>query len=233
MSKFKEIVVNGDGNMMGDNNTQNNNSQNNKTTNHHHYNSSKKSSDGSEIIVILFAISLGVGALIWWFFNNIEQIYYYLNIATLSSPVLAILAVIVLLFSNSSTGTDILKCFCSLLIAVGLFGLTILARDYAPQEIIQYSHQVKFMEFWRGLTDQEEHLVISNFIAAILIALSALIAHLVSLRQIAYAIANPARVGFWYRMYNASSLFSFKIAGSVIVALSGIIWTAINGYIPI
>jgi hypothetical protein len=235
LSKFRDIDIEGDGNIVGDNNTQNNttNKTTNKTTNnHHHNNDPKKNSDGSEIVAIGIGAVIGFGALIWWFFNNIDQVYYYLNIATLSSPALALLAIIILLFSGSNTGQDLLRFFGSLVLAVGLFGLSILARDHAPQEIIQFSSQVEFREFWEGLNDKDEHLVISNFVAALLIGLSAIIAHLVSLRQAAYAIANPNRVGFWYGLYNSSRFFSLKVSGSIIAVLSGVVWFALNGHLP-
>lgn len=229
LSKFRDVEIKGDGNIVGDNNT-----QNNTTNNHHHHNNvPKKNSDGSEIIPIGVGAVIGFGALIWWFFNNIDQVYYYLNIATLSSPALALLAIVILFFSGSNTGQDLLRFFGSLVLAVGLFGLSLLARDHAPQEIIQFSSQVEFTDFWEGLNDKGEHLVISNFVAALLIALSAIIAHLVSLRQAAYAMANPNRVGFWYGLYNSSGIFSLKVSGSIIAVLLGVVWTALNGHLPI
>jgi len=222
LSKFGHIDVNGGNNQFGDNNTQNN------TTNHHHHNNGQ-GSNGDEGLPILIGVGIGLLALVWWFFNHINQVYHYLNILTLSSVALASIASLLLLISRTIEKEDVFRFIVSLFLAVGLFGLAMLSREHAPNEIIQLSQQTKFMAFWQGLTDYGKSLVISNFISAIAIYISAFVAHLASLRQFSYALANPNGSGFWFSIYRNMGMFKMRISVGIISICSGLVWAALTG----
>ena len=226
MSKFENMTVNGGNNQFGDNNTQNN------VTNNHHHNNGGQGSNGDEVIPLAIGAVAGLAALIWWFFSHIDQVYYYLNILTLSSVTLSAIAFLILISSGATEKNDVFRFFGSAFFALGLFGLAMLAREHAPSDVIQLSQQTKFMEFWRGLTDYGKDLVVSNFVAAISVALSAFIAHLAALRQFSYSLASPNGTGFWFGLYSATSVLKMRVCLVIIAILSGVVWAALTGKLP-
>lgn len=227
MSKFDKIEVRGGNNQFGDNNT-----QNNVINNNHHHNNSAKNNSGDEIIPIIIGSAAGLAALVWWFFSHIDQVYYYLNILTLSSGTLSFFAAFILFLSGSLTKEDVLRFASSTLYALGLFGLALLARHHAPPDVIQLSEQVKFMGFWQGLTDHGKDLVVVNFLAAIVVGIAALFVHLGAIRQFTYSLARPDRTGFFYELFSLTSLFRMRVVTVVVSISSGIVWAAINGMLP-
>ena len=220
------MAVNGGNNQFGDNNTQNN------VTNNHHHLSNVQGSNGDEIIPLAFGAVAGLAALIWWFFSHIDQVYYYLNILTISSAALSATALAILIVRGEIAKEDILRFLGSAFIAMGLIGLSMLSREHAPNDVIKLSQQVKFMDFWRGLNGHGKDLVVSNFTAATAIALSAFFAHLASLRQFSYSLASPDEVGFWFRLYNATKIFRMRICLMVGFIFSGLAWAALTDMLP-
>jgi len=229
LSKFESFNVNGGNNQFGDNNTQNNVTNN---THHHHDNNNGKKDSGEDILPIVIGAVAGLAALIWWFFSHIDQVYFYLNILTISSAGLSLLAIGVLLITRNITKEDIFRFLGCVLYAVGLFGLAMLARSHAPSDVIQLSEQVKFMEFWQGLTDPGNDLVVANFLSAISIGIAALMVHFGSIRQFAYSLARANRTGFFYGVYSLTTPFKMRFVSVVISIFSGLVWTAINGHLP-
>ncbi|MCY1389459.1 hypothetical protein D3C76_550630 [compost metagenome] len=227
MNKFENFNVNGGNNQLGNNNTQNNVTNNN----HHHHNNENKGG-GEETIPIAIGAVVGLAALIWWFFSHIDQVYFYLNIIIISSPGLSLLAASVLLITSNITQDDIFRFLGCIFYALGLLGLAMLARNHAPSDVIQLSEQVKFMEFWRGLESHEKNLVLANFLSTISIGIAALVVHLGSIRQLAYALAKPSRTGFFYELYSITTPFRMRFISAVIAILSGLVWAAMNGKLP-
>ncbi|KCY45074.1 hypothetical protein J715_4397 [Acinetobacter baumannii 1571545] len=132
MSKFEKFDVKNGNNQFGDNNTQNNitnNTVNNKVS---------KDTDSSGVII---GAITGMAGLTWFFFSHINQIYHYLNIVILSSFLFSIGAFFILVLTTSVTRTDIFRVFASTFLAISLYGLALLARNHAPNEIIQFAHQ--------------------------------------------------------------------------------------------
>lgn len=228
MSKFDKIMVNGGNNQLGDNNTQNNVTNNH----HHHHNSNGQSSNGNEAIPLAVGAAACLATLIWWFFGHINQVYYYLNILTLSSATLSIPALAIVTWSGATEKEDVFRFFGSVLFATGLFGLAILSREYAPSDVIQLSQHTTSTEFWHGLTNHGKNIVISNFIASLSIGFSAFIAHLASLRQLSYSLANPRGKGFWFSLYKATGIFKMRVAFVIISTLSGLAWASSTGKLP-
>ncbi len=227
MSKFENFNVNGGNNQFGDNNT-----QNNVTNNSHHHNNNGNKDSGENPLPIAIGGVAGLAALNWWFFSHIDQVYFYLNILTISSAGLSFLAIAVLLITSNITKEDIFRFLGCAFYALGLFGLAILARNHAPPDVIQLSEQVRFMEFWRGLTDHGKDLVVANFLSAISIGIAAVMVHFGSIRQFAYSLAKTNRTGFFYRIYSLSTPFKMRFVSVVIAIFSGVVWAAMNGQLP-
>ena len=227
LSKLENMTVNGGNNQFGDNNT-----QNNVTNNNHHHHNNALGSNGDEVIPLAIGVVAGLAALIWWFFSHIDQVYYYLNIVTLSSAALSAAALIIIIGRGVTEKEDIFRFLGSTLFALGLLGLAMLSREHAPNDVVQLSQQTKFMEFWRGLTEHRKDLVVSNFVAAITIALSGFIAHLASLRQFSYSLSSPNGIGFWFGLYKAMGVFKMRVCLVVISILSGVVWAALTGKLP-
>jgi hypothetical protein len=234
LSKFEYFKVNGGSNQFGDNNTQNNVTNNHHHHHHHHNNNNtSQGSKGDEAIPLAIGAVAGLAAIIWWFFGHIDQIYFYLNIITLSSVIFSAVALVIIVWSGATEKEDVIRFLSSVLFAIGLFGLAILSREHAPDDVIQLSQHTKFSEFWRGLTEYGKNLVVSNFIAALAIMLSAFVAHLASLRQFSYSLANPHGIGFWFNLYKAMGIFKMRVCFVVISLFSGVVWAALTGRLPI
>ncbi len=228
MSKFENFDVHGGNNQFGNNNTQSNVTNNN----HHHHNNNGSKSDSDQVIPIIFGACAGLIALLWLFFSHIDQVYFYLNIATLSSACLSFFSIIVLISTGNIAKEDVFRFLGCASYSIGLFGIAMLARNHAPQEAIQLSQQVKFMEFWNALTSHEQNLVIANFLSAISIGMAALMVHFGSLRQLAYSLAKPNRTGFFYRIYSLTTAFKMRFVSTVVAIFGGFVWAAINGQLP-
>lgn len=224
MSKFEKFVVKSGNNQFGDNNTQNN------ITNNTINNKVKEDADSSGAIIGIVA---GTAGLIWLFFSNIDQVYHYLNILILFSFLLSISAFIILLITTNVTKTDFIRVISSTLLAISLYGLSLMARNHAPDVIIQFAHQTtSFMDFWKQLTDMGKKVVVTNFMSAILIGNAALLALFGSFRQFAYSIANSNRAGWWYNIYNSMSHFNMRFTVIIVTTLSGAVWAFLNNKIP-
>ncbi|WP_336004087.1 hypothetical protein ACEN3H_01180 [Acinetobacter lactucae] len=224
MSKFEKFVVKSGNNQFGDNNIQNN------ITNNTINNKARESTDSSGAI---FGFITGIAGVIWFFFNHINQIYHYLNIVILSSLLFSIGAFFILLLTRSVFKTDIFRVMASILVAISLYGLALLARSHAPNEIIQLAHQApSLMEFWKQLTDIGRKIVVENFISAVFICIASFLALLGSFRQFAYSIANSNRTGWWYNIYESMSYFNMRSTVIIIVTLSGAVWALLNDKIP-
>lgn len=228
LSKFENMPINDGNNQFGDNNTQNNIINNH----YYHHNNNGPSPNGDDAIPLVIAAVFGVAILVWWFFGHIDQVYYILNIMTLSSAALSAFALVIIIVSGEFEIEDVLRFFGSVLFALGLFGLAVLSREHAPNDVVQLSQHTKFTEFWSGLTDYGKNIVVANFVAALAIAMSAFVAHLASLRQFSYSLANPRGVGFWFGLYQATRFFKMRVAFVIISALSGLAWAALNGKLP-
>lgn len=224
MSKFEKFDVKNGNNQFGDNNTQNNitnNTVNNKVS---------KDTDSSGVII---GAITGMAGLTWFFFSHINQIYHYLNIVILSSFLFSIGAFFILVLTTSVTRTDIFRVFASTFLAISLYGLALLARNHAPNEIIQFAHQApSFMDFWKKLTDIGRKVVVENFISALFICISTFLALLGSFRQFAYSVANSNRTGWWYNIYESMSYFNMRSTVIIIMTMSGAVWALLNDKIP-
>jgi hypothetical protein len=222
------MTVNGGNNQFGDNNTQNNVTNNH----HHHHNNNGQVSKGDEVIPLAIGAVAGLAAIIWWFFSHIDQVYFYLNILTLSSVTLSAVALVIIVGSGTTEKEDVIRFFSSIIFAIGLFGLAMLSREHAPNDVVQLSQHTKFFEFWHGLTEYGKDLVVSNFIAALAITLSAFVAHLASLRQFSYSLANPRGIGFWFGLYKVMGIFKMRVSFVIISLFSGVVWAALTGRLP-
>lgn len=226
MSKFKDLNVVGGPNQFGDNGV-----QNNTTTHNHYHRNGSQSSEGEGFFAAAAGLLVGLAVIIWWFFSHIDQVYYYLNILSLSSGALSLVAVLILMLTGTIAEEDIIRFLCSVFVAVSLFGLAIVSREHAPDEVIRLSQQVKIKEFWGGLNALGKDIVIANFISAAAIGVSAIFSHLGSFRQFAYSMANQAGAGFWYSVYTKTRLFRMRVIAVAFTILSGVVWAALEGEI--
>ncbi|MDC4540368.1 hypothetical protein R4529_05885 [Acinetobacter baumannii] len=225
MSKFEKFVIKSGNNQFGDNNIQNN------ITNNTINNKVRESTDSSGAV---FGFIAGTAGLIWLFFNNIDQVYYYLKVLILFSFLFSIGSCIILLLTTGVTKTDIIRVISSTVLAISLYGLALITRTHAPDEIVQLAHQTSsFMDFWKQLTDIGKKVVVTNFMSAILIGNAALLALFGSFRQFAYSIANSNRTGWWYNIYHSMSHFNMRFTVVIVITLSGAVWGVLNNKIPL
>ncbi len=230
MSKFKDTKVNGNGNQFGDNNTLSH------VTNHHHHNdgggSTRNNKKEEDALGVSLGLLFGVAALVWLFFSHLDQIYFYLQIITLSSAIPAIAAVLVMHARQELDNIDMARFGGSVLLMVGLFGLLVLADNHASREIAAFAQQVGVMDFYQGLTEHGKELAVMNFVAALLLGVAAVCAHLGGFRQLIYALADANQTGFWYRLYQRTPGMGMRVTGSLAVVFASIAGAALTGYLP-
>ena len=148
MSKFRDINVKGSDNSNNNNvnqkNSGGNNVQNttivNKTTNNN-YNNISNGQDPSGIGVIVIAGAIGLLFIIWFLFTNLEKIYSVLKMVSITSPLLAALAVIILAFRDEVEKNDITRAVLSLVLGGTIFFLNEFFKTQAPQDIIVLSYR--------------------------------------------------------------------------------------------
>lgn len=222
MSKFRNVDIKGSGNQVGDNNT-----QNNKTVTNN-YNLSNKNTDVGEVIAIV-AGALGVVAtIVWAFFTHIDQVYLYLKIAAITSPILALFSGLIFFLYGYLEEVDILNILSSAVIGAILFVLSDFTRQNISHEVIQLALHNDMFGFWGDLSDYGTKNVIANFISALFLTASILFAHLISIRQFAESMANSSRLGFCYSIYRRTDFFTVNKAGIWVLVFIGIIFFAMN-----
>lgn len=229
MSKFGNVVVNGGNNQLGDHGTQHNVTNNNH---HHHHSGGGNSGDGDNGWPGILLVVAAVAGLIWWYFGHIDQVYYVLIYFSASSIGWSACAWVILTIKNEIVGMDSARFIGSIGLALLLLGISIVARNHAPAEIIEFSRDTKIIDFWKGLTEEGRNVAVFNFIAGLSIGVAALVAHFGSFRQLAYAAASSTRRGVWYSIYSSTELFKMRIVLVFSLFLCGFAWAAISGYLP-
>lgn len=219
MSKFNNFIINGNGNTVGDRKITNinNNYFGNKPPNANNSN--------DEVIGLATGLLLGVGAIAWGFYKHIEQVFFYLDLATITSCILASTALVILGFYGNPERKDYYHVFASFILAVSLFGLSALAQSQISGEVIQLSQEVALLEFWRSLSEQGQTHVLTIFGVAFLLAVGAFINWLIGFRQLAYSLADKDECsGFWYKLYQSSGLLKIEYAGSLVLTILGVVF---------
>ncbi|KFF71773.1 DUF2157 domain-containing protein [Pectobacterium brasiliense] len=239
MSKFRDINVKGSDNSNNNNvnqkNSGGNNVQNttivNKTTNNN-YNNMSNGQDPSGIGVIVIAGAIGLLFIIWFLFTNLEKIYSVLKIVSITSPLLAALAVIILAFRDEVVKNDITRAVLSLVLGGTIFFLNEFFKTQAPQDIIVLSYRANSVwDFWNGLNEHGKNISISMLVSSILIALSAIINHFISIRQFLYSLSDPAMTGICFSVFKMTDFFRIRVSGTIIIIFAIFTLFALQGYI--
>ncbi len=178
------------------------------------------------------AAAIAVAGMIWWYFNHIDQIYSALCYLSVSSFAGSAIAWMLLSFKNERASIDSGRLLGSFSLAMLLLGLSLLTRNHAPADIIEFSRGTKIMEFWKGLTDVGKNNAVFNFVAGLSIVVAALAAHFGSLRQLAYAAADSTGSGMWYGLYRSTDFFKMRFVLVLVLFFCGIAWAAINDLLP-
>ena len=224
MSKFRNVGILGDGNIVGSNNHQNTN-----TVNNHYHNRSPRNSCSDDALAGIIGFAIILGGLVWWFFNHIDQAYYYLGIAVATSPLLATAGLCLLLMTNQIENADGYNFLGSAISMIVLLYLVLMARNHAPIEVIQMASETKVLDFWGRLSDHGKTIVTINFSSAVLLLIATITAHMASFRQFAYAMAHPEGKGLWYSIYTLISIFKLKVALPIITTIALLVFAALNG----
>lgn len=239
MSKFIDINVKGSDNSNNNNvnqkNSGGNNVQNttivNKTTNNN-YNNTPNGQDSSGLGAIAIAGSVGLLFVIWSLFTNLEKIYSVLKIGAITSPLLSVLAVVILLFRDEIEVNDILRTGSALILGGVIFFLNEYFNIKAPQDIIDLSYRAKSVwDFWNGLNEHGKNTSISMLASSILIALSVIINHFISIRQFLYSLSDSAMSGFWFSIFKLTGFFRIQKSGTIIIAFAIFTLLTLQGYI--
>jgi len=204
MSKFKKNRIKGDQNQFGDNNKQ----VNKNTTVYNNYGSSNtKPSDPSEAAAIFIGAAFLFALIVWGFFKNIETVYFYLELASLSSPLLGLFSLILLVIYNEVENQNLINVSVCICISFLLIGFIFLAENNVSPTLVELSNRESVLKFFGRLSKYGQFLVGSNFLTALIVGLCALWIHLFSIRQLSYSFADNDRKGFWYSLYRTLDKF--------------------------
>jgi len=242
MSKFvRDLNIKDVGNRNENNTYQNNsggyNVVDNSTTNNHsvtnkhvHHNSGPE--QGNDAAVILIPIFFGLVFIIWLFFNNFDLVTKVVNIGSYTSPLLAVVSVIILFANNQFETTDLRNLICS--IALGLLVLLLNENAYytAPLDVVDLSKQYSsIIDFWNGLSEDQHNRAVITFCSYALIFVSGLLNHLISFRQLCYSLADKHKIGFWYLLFAKTDSFRFRYSGVIIILFSVFAYLILKGYL--
>ena len=200
MSKYRNVKIKGNGNRVGDTTTVTNN----------YYNQPNRGSDGNEIIGIGLGLVVLLAAVVWFFFNHIDQVYFYLRVGAVTSPILAILAIVIFWKSGYLEEIDLIGTTSSIAMCAVLVLLSEMTRQNISDEIIQLALRTDVLSFWDRLSDYGKKNVAAHFLSAILLTFAIFVTHLFSLRQLSESAGNPDGLGFWYGLYEGLSFFRMR-----------------------
>lgn len=209
-----------------DNSTTNNHSVTNK---HVHHNTGPE--QGNDAAVILIPIFFGLVFIIW-LFNNFDLVTKVVNIGSYTSPLLAVVSVIILFANNQFETTDLRNLICS--IALGLLVLLLNENAYytAPLDVVDLSKQYSsIIDFWNGLSEDQHNRAIITFCSYALIFVSGLLNHLISFRQLCYSLTDKHKIGFWYLLFTKTDSFRFRYSGVIIILFSVFAYLILKGYL--
>ncbi len=161
-----------------DNSTTNNHSVTNKLVYHN-----SGSEQGNDAAVVLIPVFYGVVFITWLFFNNFDIVSKVVSIGSYTSPLLAVVSVIILFANNQSEITDIRNLIFS--IALGLLVLLLNENAYytAPLDVVDLFKQYSsIIDFWNSLSEDQHDRAFVTFSSYALIFMSGLLNHLISFR---------------------------------------------------
>ena len=214
MSKFKNVKIQGKGNIVGDGNVIHN-------TNIHNHKTTRKKSDIQPEGVFAFLIFAGVVLtyLYHGFFTNFSTINQYLNIASYTSPILGIAGVLILYYKNQLESFDLIK--IGLLLIIGVVCLFTLRENIDPTliELVKYAQQVDSLNWYDQLNENgkvQSQLIVTS---TAFVFLSLFLNHLASLVLFNYSMSNVNQVGFWFKFFNKLKIFKPEFGGTAALIL--------------
>lgn len=220
MSKFNNTVISSNGNIVGDDGVINNTTINNTAINNNHQNSTNENST-SEVFGLGIGLIFGLGVIVLQFFKNVDQIYEYLIIAAITSSILAVFALLILIFSKSVEWEDSIRTFVTIIFSISLLGLSVVAESLVSNKIKALSQKADIFHFWKTLTEHDEKVAIINISIACLIMIAITLNHLISIRQFSYSLAKKNRKGLWHSLYKLFGVFKIKYAGTLLLSIIG------------
>ena len=218
MSNFNNTNVSGDYAQLGDNNNQNH-------THHHYHGASsqkRKPLEPGDIIGMALSAAILLSAIIWSYFKHTKQIFLYIDLAIVASPLLALVSMIILASRNDVYTKDLNNVMSVGLMALVLFGLSYFLHTSTPESVIELTSRTTPFTFMSAFNGNEHigGMAVSSFIGALLLIVFAVILHIMSFKQLCSSLGITNQQGFWFKKYNALRFFEASDSHGLMIFLS-------------
>lgn len=186
-----------------------------------------KSSNGEGGLGVVIALGSAMGISVWLFANQSFEIYLYIKFAVLVCAAPFVAALFVFLFGDADRKARVLSTIVSACLGCAIFVLAVQSTNDLDPRIVQLSHHLGWKDFWLALTDLGKQLLIQNFVAALVLAISCLLNFLMGL-FVAWSAATNGDVR------NSAVLFRLrafrpKAASFFLIVLTAVAWAAMTG----
>lgn len=225
----QDARVYGDNNVVGHGNTITRNEIHN-----HNQNSGSggngdknKNSNGEEGLGVVIALGSAIAISVWLFAKHSFEIYLYIKFAALLSAAPFVAALFVFLFGDADRKAGVLSTIVGASLGCAIFVLAVQSNNYLDPRIVQLSHQLGWKDFWLALTDFGKQLLIQNFVAALLLAISCLLNFLMGF-FVAWSAATNGDVRNSAMLYRLRA-FRPRAASFFLIVLTAVAWAAMTG----
>ena len=218
MSKFKNVQVTGNGNIIGNSNSISN--VKNTVINNNSNNNNIKGGDDPGIFIV-GAIALGaLGLMIYWkFFYHYETIHQIIHMSNMTSPILALVGTCVLLTKDQAQKSDLFKLLlviCTTILIWFAWKNNISETTLKIINLANNSDAFKFNESLSTFGQEQAKLIMGSTIS---MGIGSLLNHFVSFSIFSYSLANINKTGFWYGTYKLTWIFKPSFSGTLGILL--------------
>jgi len=185
-------------------------------------------SNGEDGLGVVIALGSAIAISIWLFAKHSFEIYLYIKFAALVSIAPFIAAFFVFLFGDAADRkAGVLSTIVGASLGYAIFVLAVQSNNYLDPRIVGLSHELGWKDFWAALPDYGKQLIIQNFLAAMLLAISCLLNFLMGI-FVAWSAATNGNIRNSLVLYRLRA-FRPKTNSFFLLVLLAVAWTLMTG----
>jgi hypothetical protein len=184
-------------------------------------------SNGEDGLGVAFALGSAIAISVWLFAKHSFEIYLYIKFAALLSAAPFVAALFVFLFGDADRKAGVLSTIVGASLGCAIFVLAVQSNNYLDPRIVGLSHQLGWKDFWATLPDYGKQLIIQNFLAAMLLAISCLLNFLMGI-FVAWSAATNGNIRNSLVLYRLRA-FRPKTNSFFLLVLLAVAWTLMTG----